>query len=267
MESHSLKANLISTDDFAELVASPPDNLKVLDASWHYRADKNNGPELYAAGHIPGAQYFDISAIAVKDDELVATWPTNEIFQEAAGRLGLKPDDRIVIYSQIAPWSSTRAWFMLSAFGATDVWILDGGFAKWTAEGRPTTAETAPAEPSDGSAFSLRDGFVYTLEQMHRVSAAITAGEAGHSIVDSRPQEAVDKETVVGATCVSTLDLFNEDHTLKSVEEVAPLFAHTEVASKPAELIHEDFEELLDEDVIVEAAHALAAPEPHGLQV
>ena len=63
---------------------------------------------------------------------------------------------------------------MLSAFGANDVWVLNGGMAKWSAEGRPTTDQATEVTANDGSAWSLQDGFIYSLEEMHKVSASLT---------------------------------------------------------------------------------------------
>jgi thiosulfate/3-mercaptopyruvate sulfurtransferase len=53
--------------------------------------------------------------------------------------LGLGDGSRIVLYDDSAVKTSARAWFMLKMFGAHDVAILDGGIAKWKAEGRPLT--------------------------------------------------------------------------------------------------------------------------------
>ncbi len=54
--------------------------------------------------------------------------------------LGIGHDDRIVLYDDSPLRNSARAWFMLRAFGAKQVAILDGGIAKWRAEGRPVEA-------------------------------------------------------------------------------------------------------------------------------
>jgi thiosulfate/3-mercaptopyruvate sulfurtransferase len=51
--------------------------------------------------------------------------------------LGLGDGSRIVVYDDSPIHSSTRAWFMLTLFGAQNVALLDGGIAKWKAEGRP----------------------------------------------------------------------------------------------------------------------------------
>jgi thiosulfate/3-mercaptopyruvate sulfurtransferase len=51
--------------------------------------------------------------------------------------LGLGDGSRIVVYDDSPFKSAARAWWMLTLFGAHDVAILDGGIAKWKAEGRP----------------------------------------------------------------------------------------------------------------------------------
>ena len=52
--------------------------------------------------------------------------------------LGVGRDDRIVVYDNSPTRNAARGWFMLRHFGAGQVAILDGGFQKWLAEGRPT---------------------------------------------------------------------------------------------------------------------------------
>src|SRR5436189_127242 len=55
-----------------------------------------------------------------------------------SARLGIGKDDRIIIYDNSPLRTAARGWFMLRHFGAPRVAILDGGFQKWLAEGRPT---------------------------------------------------------------------------------------------------------------------------------
>ena len=51
-------------------------------------------------------------------------------------------------------WAS-RVWWLLRSFGFDDVAVLDGGFARWEAEGRPVTAE--PDGPAPAATFTVRD--------------------------------------------------------------------------------------------------------------
>src|SRR5204863_2259074 len=56
--------------------------------------------------------------------------------------------NRVVVYDNSPARTAARGWFMLRHFGAREVAILDGGFQKWLAEGRPTDS----GEPSPRSA-------------------------------------------------------------------------------------------------------------------
>ena len=56
----------------------------------------------------------------------------------AAGRLGIGPASRVVVYALDVHWA-TRVWWLVRANGFDNVAVLDGGLRKWTAEGRPTT--------------------------------------------------------------------------------------------------------------------------------
>ena len=57
--------------------------------------------------------------------------------------LQVHKDDTIVVYDLNDTFSAPRAHWMLSLFGARDVRLLDGGFAKWAKEGKPVAKEHA----------------------------------------------------------------------------------------------------------------------------
>ena len=71
-------------------------------------------------------------------DDFAYTDPVDGSVSRAQGvRILFADGSRIVLYDDSAVKTSARAWFMLKMFGAHDVAILDGGLAKWKAEGRP----------------------------------------------------------------------------------------------------------------------------------
>ena len=97
----------------------------------------------YDAGHIPGAVFLDIQAeISDPDTRLRFMAPSAGLFAEAMGQLGIGDGARVVLYSAGSIMWATRVWWMLRAFGFDGAAVLDGGFEKWKAEGRPVT--TAP---------------------------------------------------------------------------------------------------------------------------
>lgn len=113
-------------------------------------------PHLYAAGHIPGSistPFSPMSDWAVSDDELMLELPPAEDLFAALGAWGIGPDSQVVLVTTVEPPSAPpyaladapRAAATLHYAGVTAVAVLDGGFPRWAAEGRPVSAE--PAAP------------------------------------------------------------------------------------------------------------------------
>ncbi len=125
---------LVTTDWLAkELGAS---DLRIVDASWFMPDGGRNAAAEYEGGHIPGAVFMDLEELADSNSSLPNTLPAPEKFASRMQSLGLGDGSRIVVYDDSPFKTSTRAHWMLTLFGAHDVAILDGGIAKWKAEGR-----------------------------------------------------------------------------------------------------------------------------------
>ena len=103
----------------------------------------------YDAGHIPGAVFLDIQGtISDPDTRLRFMAPSAERFAAAIGGLGIANDSRVVLYSNGSIMWATRVWWMFRAFGFDGASVLDGGFAKWQAEGRPVSTEPGRHPPA-----------------------------------------------------------------------------------------------------------------------
>jgi len=107
------------------------------------------GREQYRAGHIPGAVYASLS------EDLSAPpsgtngrhpLPCVEDMEATFGRLGIAPGVQVAVYDQDAGMYASRLWWMLRYLGHDAVAVVDGGWAKWVREGRPSRAgeETRP---------------------------------------------------------------------------------------------------------------------------
>lgn len=99
----------------------------------------------FAAGHIPGAVYFDIDDVADKNTTLPHMLPTAEAFAAAVGKLGINDQQTIVFYDEGNQFSAPRGWWTFRNFGAQNVYVLDEGLQGWTARGN--TLATGPAQP------------------------------------------------------------------------------------------------------------------------
>ena len=121
---------------------------RLVDASWYLPAHKRNGAEEYAAGHLPGAVFFDQDKIADHTTGLPHSLPSPEFFAEQAGALGLSDTDTIVVYDGPGFFSAPRVWWMLRVMGVRKAYVLDGGLDGWKREGRPLETGTPEIEPA-----------------------------------------------------------------------------------------------------------------------
>jgi thiosulfate/3-mercaptopyruvate sulfurtransferase len=99
---------------------------------------------LYGTGHIPGAVKVDWHTEL--NDQTIRDYLDAEDFAALCSAKGIGPDDTIVFYGDNFNWWATYALWVFTLFGHRDLRILDGGRAKWAAEGRPLTRDTTPRE-------------------------------------------------------------------------------------------------------------------------
>jgi thiosulfate/3-mercaptopyruvate sulfurtransferase len=104
---------------------------------------------LYETGHIPGAVFADpIAALSDPASGLRFTMPDPASLARAFGRLGVGDGAFVVLYCRDHNVFAARLWWMLRAIGFDDAAVLDGGFARWTSEGRPVTADVPHPRPA-----------------------------------------------------------------------------------------------------------------------
>jgi len=71
-----------------------------------------------------------------------------ERFAEVMGSLGIGHGTHVVVYDHAGGQFATRLWWALTYYGHDRVSVLDGGWRKWTSEGRPTSSEVPESEPA-----------------------------------------------------------------------------------------------------------------------
>ncbi len=102
---------------------------------------------VYDVGHIPGAVKVDWHMEL--NDPVTRDYVDGTGFARLCGERGITRDSTVVFYGDRNNWWATYALWVFSLFGHPDVRILDGGRAKWMAEGRPMTTETPSPEHVD----------------------------------------------------------------------------------------------------------------------
>ena len=104
----------------------------------------------YEAGHIPGSVYVDVlEDLTDNENQRYAfPMPSAEKFAAVMSLLGVGPGTRVVLYDRAANMWAARVWWMLRTFDFDDAAVLSGGWAKWSAEGRPGTTEPGRYPPA-----------------------------------------------------------------------------------------------------------------------
>jgi thiosulfate/3-mercaptopyruvate sulfurtransferase len=181
-----LAGELGLTAGAARLPATAGGRPRVVDVRW-YLDPARKGRDAFRAGHLPGAVFADLDA------DLSAPgggrghpagrhpWPSEEQVARVMGRLGIGPGVRVVAYDDASGAVAARLWYLLRAHGHDEVAVLDGGVAKWVAEGRPLSREQTRVEPVVFGG-RLRPGFVVT-------KAELVETHRGRLLLDARVAE------------------------------------------------------------------------------
>ena len=168
----------VSTDWLAANLGAP--DLVVVDGTFFMPDENRNAEAEYRAGHIPGAVFFDIDAIADRTVDLPHMLPSPEAFASAMRALGIAETMRLVVYDASGLLGAPRVWWTLRLFGAKDVKILTGGLPKWKAEGRALESGVVGRPPQS---FSVQ----FDAAAVAPAAAVLAASQTGAAqIVDAR---------------------------------------------------------------------------------
>jgi thiosulfate/3-mercaptopyruvate sulfurtransferase len=218
---------LKSTEWLADNLGKP--NIVVVDGSFYLPTQGRDARAEYLAGHIPGAVFFDIDAVADDSTDLPHMLPGPTQFGEAVSALGISDTDTIVVYDGPGLVSAARVWWTFRIFGAKNVFILDGGMPAWKAEKRPTEAGEVKREPREFKA-EMETGAVAGVDD---VQMAFTTGDT--QVVDARsagrfagtepePRKDLRSGHMPGAHNVPYTEIV-ENGRLASREKIAAAFA------------------------------------------
>ncbi|MFC4426678.1 sulfurtransferase [Deinococcus navajonensis] len=217
---------LVSTDWVAEHLGQPGIRLIEVDEDIL----------LYDTGHIPGAVKLDWQTDLwhpVQRDFI-----TPEEVSALLGRLGVRPDDQIILYGDKSNWWAAYAYWFLSYSGVQGLKLMNGGRQKWVAEGREQTTDAPqvtatdyPALTRDDSLRAYRDEVKAHLESVQAGRGALVdvrspdefSGKVTH--MPNYPQEGVLRGGhIPGARSIPWAKATNEDGTFKSAEELRALY-------------------------------------------
>jgi len=219
---------LVSTEWLAAHLKDP--DLRILDGTLFMADEGRDARAEYAAAHIPGARFFDIDDISDSRSELPHMVPPVEKFMSRLRAMGVGDGHQVVVYDAKGLFSAARVWWLFRLMGQDNIAVLDGGFPKWQAEGRPT--EDLPPMVRDRHMTVRRQN--YMVRDVTQVSAASKLGD--HEILDARaagrfrgdapePRAGLRAGHVPGSRNVPYTELLNDDRTMKDPDSLRAVFA------------------------------------------
>ncbi len=186
---------------------------------------------LYETGHIPGAVKVDWHTEL--NDQITRDYLDAERFAQLMRAKGIGRDATVVFYGDKSNWWAAYALWVFSLFGHPDLRLLDGGRAKWEAEGRPMTTEAQQPHTTEYPVVERDDS-------RNRAYREDVLEHLGNPLVDVRspdeytgrllhmanyPQEgALRGGHIPGAKSVPWARAANEDGTFKSRAELEGLY-------------------------------------------
>ncbi|HEX3864326.1 MAG TPA: sulfurtransferase [Stellaceae bacterium] len=154
---------LVETEWLAAHLNDP--GVIVLDSTVHLIPDPKitytvkSGRDDFEASHIPGAQFLDLqddlSDNTGRYGKLRFMLPNAADFAAGISKFGIGNGTRVILYSTTSPQWATRIWWMLRNYGFDNAAVLNGGFQKWTREGRPV--EIGPGKTRPTATFTVRE--------------------------------------------------------------------------------------------------------------
>ncbi len=213
---HAHPESLISTEGLAAALDAPAQ--RIVDIRW-YTAGQGDALAEYDEGHIPGAVFLDWQTeMSDPDDEVPMMIAGPERFAALMERLGIGDDTTVVVYDHETMSVAARLWWALRYYGHDGVKILDGGIGKWRREGRPLSAQSAPAADVTFTPRACPE-LLSTKSQ-----ARATLEQDSPQFVETRGHRSVAAGTIAGAAHVPVAGVLDpKTRTLLPAEEIRSL--------------------------------------------
>ena len=228
---------LVSTEWLADHLSDP--DVRVFETTvFLHRGEgtvrAESGRAQYDTGHIPGAGFLELQAeFSDNDQPYRFMMPSPAAFAEAAGRHGISESSKLVLYDRLGSQWAARFWWMFRSMGCKGAVVLDGGWQRWTAQGRPASTDAATYAPATFNPTHDPARFADLAE----VRAFIESGDgSGSCLINALGRDQHSGEDggrsygraghIPGATNVPSGELTDPDSGLfRPADELATLFA------------------------------------------
>ena len=219
--------SLISTDWLKKNL----DKVKIIDCSWHMPQTNRNGFDEYKKQHIQNTVFFDLDKNSKKNTDLPHMLTDLYSWEKIVSNMGIKNEDRIVIYDNSDVISSCRCWYNFIYFGHNPnlVHVLDGGLKKWKNEKRITTDTSTKIKNSNYFATEKKE----LVKNKKQIDINISTNE--FKVIDARsrerfegkvsePRKGLRSGSIQNSFCLPFSELINDDHTFVTKDEILEKF-------------------------------------------
>ena len=207
------------------------DKVKIIDCSWHMPQTQRNGFEEYTEEHIPNAIFFDLDKNSKLDTDLPHMLTDSKSWEKIMNNMGIKNNDRIVVYDNSDVISSCRCWYNLIYYGHDPklVHVLDGGLKKWKKENKPTDNKEVTNQTSK---YICKEN-IELVKNKKQIDENINSHE--FNVIDARsrerfegkvaePRKGLRSGSIKNSFCLPFSELVNEDHTFVSKDKIMEKF-------------------------------------------
>ena len=207
------------------------DSVKIIDCSWHMPQTKRNGFDEYKKQHIPKAIFFDLDDNSKKNTNLPHMLIEINNWEKVVSKMGIKNDDKIIIYDNSDVISSCRCWFNFIYFGHDPklIHVLNGGLKKWIKEKRKITNDLTDIQISKYKSFEKKE----LVKNKQLIDENINIQK--FKVIDARSKERFEGKVseprknlrsgnIKNSFCIPFNLCLNDDKTFKNKEELKNVF-------------------------------------------
>ncbi|MFN8537390.1 MAG: sulfurtransferase [Thermomicrobiales bacterium] len=187
---------------------------------------------LYEIGHIPGAVKLDWHTD--QQSQLIRDFVTKEEFEQLMSARGIANDTTVVFYGDRNNWYAAYTYWLFKMYGHKDCRILNGGRAKWEAEGRPYTRDAASypatkytAQEADLSIRAFRDQVLAHMQEGKPLVDVRSPDEYSGKVIHmaNYPQEGAQRAGhIPTAQSIPWATAANDDGTFKGAAQLREIY-------------------------------------------
>ena len=215
----------------ADWVEKNLSKVKIVDASWHMPNTNRNGFSEYKKEHLPNAIFFDLDKNSKIDSDLPHMLTNLYSWEKILSKMGIKNNDKIVIYDNSDVISSCRCWYNLIYFGHDPklVYVLDGGLKKWKIEKKSLNNILVSVNQSNYKAYEYKE----LVKNKKEIDDNIFKDR--FNVIDARsrerfegkvaePRKGLRSGSIKNSFCLPFGELINDDHTFVNKDKISEKF-------------------------------------------